>query len=405
MGSKFGCVSTPTNSVDHEFRNIQKQDGNHILPVRTLRLPNHMIDGTKSKSSVPYDAETTTSSSTFKSKSSASSKSKSAESKSKKHRLLKKRTSIRHVAFDPDHILPDIEGHTSNKSANSSSSQLFTFDNDFVMDVLEYNIPNLPIRFTKQCEIWKTEYDLFANCLSKMIFNEDKPRIIKLILEFATVDMIFCNSHHLKSNRGLWPQHYILSQTKTNLNDDGTIVSNVRDELIHSFNLQNIFEIAGNCFMNLSPTKSGKIQSMDKFFCFGIYCEMDAYFNGKGYGSSTNLNIPSYNEPHDGYYTSTASSITGTNVNPLKFKIYSHDIMVCNKGFYIERHNEFYEEHDEENEYDDQEPDYFFTLMLLPPNIASYAGLLYMIIHCTLYRYFTYCTLQSLLIIQYLMIM
>ena len=164
MGSKFGCVSTPTNSVDHDFRNIQKQDGNHILPVRTLRLPNHMIDGTKSKSSVPYDAETTTSSSTFKSKSSASSKSKSAESKSKKHRLLKKRTSIRHVAFDPDHILPDIEGHTSNKSANSSSSQLFTFDNDFVMDVLEYNIPK---RYKNKC----AGYDEFPVKYNDLEFN------------------------------------------------------------------------------------------------------------------------------------------------------------------------------------------------------------------------------------------
>ncbi len=50
-------------------------------------------------------------------------------------------------------------------------------------------------------------------------------------------------------------------------------------------------------------------------------------------------------EPNDGY-TSTASLITNNIINPLKFKIYSHDIMIMigPKGFYIERHNEYYQQ-------------------------------------------------------------
>ncbi len=108
---------------------------------------------------------------------------------------------------------------------------------------------------------------------------------------------------------------------------------------------------------------------MDNFFINGLY--INNAWN----------NIISEYEPNDGY-TSTASSITNNIINPLKFKIYSHDIMICPKSFYIERHNEYYQQsHDIINDKniqktnDNSELLYYFTLLLLPPNIQTYKGL------------------------------
>ena len=365
MGSKFGCVTVPTNTADEKYSNIQTHNG--------VRLPKHMIMDSKSKASIIYDMEKANSASNATTKSLKSSK--SSKSKSSKPRLINKRTSVRHIQFESNPSLPDLDcDHDSDKS-NSPSSDVI--NNDFLIEYLECNIPNLPIRFAKQHEIWLKEYDLFTEYLSQLIFDGDKSKteIIKVILELAEIDMIICNTPNLPitSNRGLWPQHYILNESNNNLNENGMILPMIRDELIHSFNLQSIFEIAGNCFVN--ATQSGL--SANKFFCFGIDCELDMYSsynlnaNTKGYPSSNNMH-----EPHDGY-TSTASSIANNNINPLKFKIYSHNIMVCHKGFHIERHNEDYEEHDDdiENRDNNTDPTYFFTLILLPPNISSYSGL------------------------------
>eukprot|EP01084_Bolivina_argentea_P310455 537234_1 len=279
----------------------------------------------------------------------------------------RRRKTIRNKSFD---MSPDTNEYKLSNPIETSNKSSFNLLYELEFD---YNMPYLPIRFTNSTEIWNKEFQLFINRLTKIVYNTDTNsniNIIKTILEFAEFDSVYKLHHNFPINNGLWPQEYILNISETNINENSMIINDIRDALIHSFNLQNIFETCGNCFQYKTSNK------MDNFFINGVYKQdKDLYINNAW------NNIISEYEPNDGY-TSTASSITNI-INPLKFKIYSHDIMICPKGFYIERHNEYYEQSQhiindkniqKTDNYNNSELLYYFTLLLLPPNIQTYKG-------------------------------
>eukprot|EP00484_Ammonia_sp_Unknown_P007858 CAMPEP_0197080230 /NCGR_PEP_ID=MMETSP1384-20130603/214024_1 /TAXON_ID=29189 /ORGANISM="Ammonia sp." /LENGTH=512 /DNA_ID=CAMNT_0042519113 /DNA_START=672 /DNA_END=2210 /DNA_ORIENTATION=- len=284
----------------------------------------------------------------------------------------RKRKEVRSMTFEPD---PEMLTHDSFKSITYYPSSCAASSDDRDLDIMEntdVNLPILPIRFTKSEAVWNTEYTLFVQYLAERIYrkhqndeNEEEStlQITKTILQFAATDWLFQSGSNAaySSNRGLWPQHVILHEAQTHLNAFSMLEDKPRDELVHSFKLQHIFEIAGNHFHAFSSTAT----AISDFFVYGVGFEPD------GYLSSPSL-MDDYAEP-------THTMSRSIYINPLKFKIYSHNIMVCDKGFHVERHNEFYQEattgdHDAEKLGDDAEPSYYFTLLLIPPNISSYTG-------------------------------
>ena len=248
----------------------------------------------------------------------------------------RKRKIIRHKSFEFDASYSiSLIDQTQSKITRST---VYHPRNMGMFNMLDYNLPILPIIFSKDSWIWTQEYNLFVDTLSNLLhlrFSKFSKctltKITKTILEFNGTDILFnCHSNHLQipRHRGLWPQHYILRNANNQkLNERGGVFDALRDKVIKSFNFRSIFQSCGIHYNTET--------NMRKFFAHG--------------------QVP------------TAPSEHCAPGNPLSFKVYSHDLMVLNVGFFIERHCEFYEECQDEKLF-------YFTLMLLPPNIASYKG-------------------------------
>eukprot|EP01084_Bolivina_argentea_P022348 41522_1 len=308
MGS--ACTSLATNSIDEDYQ--QQQDNGS--PVRCSECNNLLSHDHVNYKIIEKMSEKSSSSSSSQSEldSNAEKKSNTKNGK-KKHHGKKRRKSVRKMTFTSC-PLPIFEDDTTSNRSNKSIE--YNLEHSKLMEILDYNFPNLPIRFAKTHEIWQKEYILFIQTISNIIskqYNLERNTstlATETILEYAAIDVIYTVAPHLPVSRrsGLWPQHYILDQSKNGkVNEKGMILDSIRDEIVHSFNLHSIFEICGTYFSST--------MSANNFFVYGVGIDFDLNSSMRAQGPWSNM-ISEF-EPNEGY-TSTASFASSTGCNSVR---------------------------------------------------------------------------------------